>query len=188
MSDFINKVFPPRIRNVLLRASKWLGGLLLSAVLLTSFINRLIDYSMGPSAYFVYLVGDFSDKNRQQLRVDFEKERKPDLKIDGIEIHFVTLEAKEKDAEKFSQKLANKPDTLLVIGHLSTTASANALPNYLNANPPVPVILALETNPELLPPDCRTTIVQCFISPLRTINRRHRLLISSSARALEPSG
>jgi branched-chain amino acid transport system substrate-binding protein len=76
------------------------------------------------------------------------------------------LDAKEKDAEKISAKLAMKNDTSFVIGHLSTTASANALPNYLNADPPIPVILPNETNPELLPPDFRINYLPVFrLSP-----------------------
>jgi hypothetical protein len=54
----------------------------------------------------------------------------------------------------------------MVIGHLSTTASASALPNYLNADPPIPVILAVETNPELLPADYHLNYYPVFrLSP-----------------------
>jgi branched-chain amino acid transport system substrate-binding protein len=79
---------------------------------------------------------------------------------------FISLDAKIKDAAKISAKLAHESDTLFVIGHHSTTASADALPNYLNADPPIPVILANETNPELLPADYRINYAPVFrLSP-----------------------
>jgi branched-chain amino acid transport system substrate-binding protein len=40
----------------------------------------------------------------------------------------------------------------MVVGHLYSTPTKSALPNYLNADPPIPVILPFESSPDLLPP------------------------------------
>jgi hypothetical protein len=152
MLDLIKNVFHPWVKKLLFTTSKWIGGLLLAALVSTMFIGRIVDSLVGPSTYFVYLVGDFDHKNFQDLREGFDQEQqKVNLKIANIDVRFQPLEAKENDAESISHNIANKNDTLLVIGHLTSTASATALPNYLNADPPIPVILATETNPELLP-------------------------------------
>src|ERR1700730_16182437 len=125
--DFIKNVLPPSTTEFLFIVSKWIGGLLLSAIVSAFVISRLIDVFSGPGAYFVYLVGYFSDHNLEELRRAFENQQKANLKIANIDIHFISLDAKEKDAEKISARLAEKKDTLLVIGHLSSTASADAL-------------------------------------------------------------
>jgi ABC-type branched-subunit amino acid transport system substrate-binding protein len=49
--------------------------------------------------------------------------------------------------------VAARPDTLMVVGHFSSTATKAALPAYLRAaRPKIPVIMTTETNPNLMPP------------------------------------
>jgi len=147
---------------------KYLGVPLIGGILGIMVVGRAIDWYAGPKSYNVYLVGDLADPNLQKLRLEYEKQQnqQKSLKIANVDIRYISLEAKEKDAAKISAKLAEEDDTLLVVGHLSTTASANALPSYLNASPPIPVILANETNPELLPADYHINYAPVFrLSP-----------------------
>jgi branched-chain amino acid transport system substrate-binding protein len=54
-------------------------------------------------------------------------------------------------ARQIAERIARQPDTLMVIGHASSGQSREALPVYLAAEPPIPVILTTETNPDLVP-------------------------------------
>ncbi len=57
------------------------------------------------------------------------------------------------DAQKISMDLASRVDTLMVVGHFSSTQTKAALPAYLRSvTPPIPVIMTTETNPDLVPP------------------------------------
>ncbi len=140
------------IREERTRAIGWLFGGIASFLFLTIVILPIWNSLAGPSAYVVYLVGDFSDPTLANLRAGFEKSKK-DLQINHVNISFVALDAKASEAKVVSARLAEQNDTLMVAGHLNTTPSADALPNYLRAHPPIPVVLPIETNPELLPAD-----------------------------------
>jgi len=59
-------------------------------------------------------------------------------------------------AAQLVQKLADAPDTLLVVGHGKSASTKAALPIYLeSAKPAIPVITTTDTNPDLLPPNLR---------------------------------
>jgi len=167
MLDFIRNILPSWTKKPWAWVRQLIAIPLLTLFISSVVILRIYNFFMGPDTYFVYLVGDFSNNtNLQKLRPAFEDAQKVNLQIGHVNITVRSLDAKEKDAEKISAKLAKKNDTLLVIGHLSTTASANALPNYLNADPSIPVILAVETNPELLPADYHLNYYPVFrLSP-----------------------
>lgn len=76
------------------------------------------------------------------------------LQINGVkvEIEIRTDEGDPLNAEQISRDLTNAKDTLLVIGHMSSTRTKKTLPNYLRAKPPIPIILTIETNPHLITP------------------------------------
>jgi ABC-type branched-subunit amino acid transport system substrate-binding protein len=106
----------------------------------------------------VYVVGDFKNEDsHQKVKEAFLKDIDPNLEIDNVKINFKYQEAQEGEAQTIAAQLASKDDTLLVVGHLSSTATKNALPQYMHVDPPIPVILAAETNPQLLPPDNEST-------------------------------
>jgi branched-chain amino acid transport system substrate-binding protein len=139
-------------------------GLLL-APLLAGLINwividRLIARARGPDSYKIYVIGNVErdDSAAQQIYKQFIAQG--DLKtIDGAPIE-VRLEDDQGDPEQARQmaaKIAAKNDTLMVIGHIGSTQTKAALPAYLAANPPVPVMLTTETNPNLTPPKLRST-------------------------------
>src|SRR5262249_4195664 len=133
---------------------------LLGAVINWIVIDRLIARARGPDSYKVYIVGNLQreDSVAQQIYTEFTAEG--DLKtIDGTPIE-VTLKDAQGDptqARQIAAKIAVKNDTLLVIGHIGSTQTKAALPVYLAADPPVPVILTTETNPNLTPPKLSNT-------------------------------
>jgi hypothetical protein len=166
MLKILKSLLPSWIQRVWTIIREWIGIPLLTSLVSLLIIARITGFLVGPDSYTVYIVGDSSDQNVQKLWQAFEEQTRRDLKIGGQLINFVFLDAKEKDAEKLSAKLSKKDDTLAIIGHFSSTASAAALPNYINADPPMPVILPIETNPELLPPDYHISYVPVFrLSP-----------------------
>jgi branched-chain amino acid transport system substrate-binding protein len=59
-------------------------------------------------------------------------------------------------AQTIAQELVRRPDVLMVVGHVYSTPTQRALPIYMQADPPIPVILTTETNPGLLPPPAPT--------------------------------
>src|ERR1700730_15725388 len=159
------------IKNVLKAtwtiAWKWIGIPLISTILAIFVIGRLVNLLTGPESYNVYLVGDFTDENLKDFKREFSKQwnQANNLEIGGIKINVKYQAAKEKEADIVSTKLSNAHDTLMVVGHLSSTATKSALPHYLTGDPPVPVILAIEANPELIPPDYNTTYYPVFRLP-----------------------
>jgi branched-chain amino acid transport system substrate-binding protein len=150
-------------------------------------VGRVIDWLTGPKAYFAYVVGDFSDPNVQRFWHEVDDKRNSGFSIGGTDIKILPLSAKERDAGKISSKLSEKVYTLMVIGHTSSTASLHALPNYLSAKPPIPVILPLETNPELLPPEVETTYAPVFrLSPTddRQAEKAADFMLDQNAKAI----
>ena len=107
---------------------KWIGIPLVSTILAIFVIGRLVNLFTGPESYCVYLVGDFTDENLKNLKDAFSRqwEKTKRLEIGGIKINLKYQSAKEKDAEIVSTKLANENNTLMVIGHLSSTATKKA--------------------------------------------------------------
>jgi hypothetical protein len=137
--------------NTIKKVVKWIGVLLITAFLSSTVIASLIERYVRPDYYTVYFVGDFDNDDVRKIWDGFEKER-GELEIDKIKVEIKKKHAKEADADSISKQLAEEHDTLMVIGHLYSTPTKAALPNYLKADPPIPVILALESNPDLLPP------------------------------------
>lgn len=126
---------------------------MISTILGTMVIGRLIDWWVKPESYKVYLVGDFDNDDVRKIWKGFDQQGA--LELDGITIRLQKVDGKGTNttvAERISSELADKKGTLMVVGHLYSTPTKAALPNYLHADPPIPVILPFETNPDLLPP------------------------------------
>lgn len=149
---------PPALRSRSLRFSwsalKYVLSSTVAAIVGIMFANPIWSWWSGPSSYKIYVVGDFrsSSGGSVQIRNGFLERGQPAVRIDGvpIEIEMRDDEGDPRLAEAISSEISKSNDALLVVGHFSSTQTKAALPNYLTkANPPIPVVLASETNPYL---------------------------------------
>ncbi|MCP5245164.1 MAG: hypothetical protein H6937_04095 [Burkholderiales bacterium] len=135
---------------------------IIAAVISIVLIGRVTDWWTGANSYYIYLVGDY--KNEQAIADVFEGFRKSSCKNDDSQtiikvINTIPVKSRCIDdqgdpdkARQISSDLATRNDTLMVIGHVKSTQTKAALSSYLiDANPPIPVILTMETNPQLIP-------------------------------------
>lgn len=118
------------------------------------------DWWIGPKSYKVYLVGartDEIDKIFRGVRLGSGVEP---LQIDDVPI---TLETTEDlgEASTTAKRIAAEKDVLLVIGHVYSQRTIDALPTYMGADPPIPVIATKETNPDLLSTSPKCTNLGC---------------------------
>ncbi len=125
---------------------------IIGGILSLVIVSRVTAWWRGPSSYKIYVVGDFSQTANTQIWDAFENNFKKDLKIDGIPVKSEIVNySRIEEVEEISKRLTNSRETLMVVGHFFSTHTEIALPNYLNADPPIPVILTTETNPKLIP-------------------------------------
>jgi ABC-type branched-subunit amino acid transport system substrate-binding protein len=130
---------------------------LVGIVVSVALLGRVTDWWRGPSAYKIYIVGDFrpSFQATKEVRQGFAEGGDPRTRIDGVPL---SIEQRDDSgdparAAEVASELIGRDDTLLVVGHLVSTQTEAALPYYLRkAKPQVPVILVTETNPNLMPP------------------------------------
>jgi ABC-type branched-subunit amino acid transport system substrate-binding protein len=115
-----------------------------------------VERAKGPSAYTIYVGGTAavgqSEESSTQTIIDALKAAHVPT-FGGIPVQ-VESRATDDDPESSvfaAQELARRPDTLLVVCNLGSTATKAAMPAYLNAIPPIPVILTGQTNPDLVP-------------------------------------
>ena len=73
--------------------------------------------------------------------------------LNGVPVKFEEIDDAGDPAlaRTIANSLASKPETLMVVGHVSSSNHEEALPVYMNAEPQIPVILTTETNPHILP-------------------------------------
>jgi hypothetical protein len=139
--------------------NRWIVVPLLSMLVGAVIISRITNWYFGTFPYKIYVVGNMNDSFSvaKQINDGFTKEfeaRSQELK--NFEGGALTV-AQEDDrgdpvrARQIAEKIARQPDTLMVIGHTASGQSKEALPVYLAAEPPIPVILTTETNPDLVP-------------------------------------
>src|ERR1700722_9974486 len=118
----------------------------------------------GPHAYKIYLVGK-QQQNKEIAKIfsGFKLGSKLDsLKVDDVDVIVEEIED-DKNAPDIAKELASRDDTLLIIGHVYSQRTIDALPVYMQANPPIPLIATKETNPDLLRevPTCAKGISDC---------------------------
>src|SRR5579885_1338974 len=102
-----------------------------------------------------WLVLPLDDEATRQIKAGFLNGGNGGLTLNGAAIQFEALNdlGEPSNAQRIAADLAARDNTLLVVGHISSTQTKQALPAYLQkARPPIPVILTTETNPHLLPP------------------------------------
>jgi ABC-type branched-subunit amino acid transport system substrate-binding protein len=131
-----------------------ISGLAITLVTMLIIGNVSLLWS-GPEVYRIYIVGNEKETVIRDIMTAFKEEfdSKQPLKIDGKEIE-VQIENDYGDAEyakSIAGTLASKDDILMLVGHFSSSVTKKALPEYLRKEPPIPVILTTETNPELYP-------------------------------------
>ena len=93
MSYFIKKV----LRQLWANVWRWIGVPLISAILGTAVIGRLIDAYVRPESYKVYVVGDFANDDVNRI---WKGINQGDLEIDGIKVRL----------QKFNGKITNPPN------------------------------------------------------------------------------
>ena len=123
-------------------------GALVALIIITPFAAWVGGWFTGPSSYRIYFVGDLKQHGVLESWWGI-KSSLNDEQIDDVRVEMVSVDASPDDAEKVSKAIVDKDDGILVIGHFSSTASSRALNQYMLANPPIPVILPIESNPDL---------------------------------------
>lgn len=143
---------PPRSAKQLLTrlAEKIIVPFLLVIVGIV-FLDPVKDWWIGPKQYKVYLVGsEKSQETKRLFRGVNLGSKLQTLQIDDVDIVVEDVDDKGSTSVSTAKDLANREDTLLVIGHVSSQRTIDALPIYMQAQPPIPLIATKETNPDLL--------------------------------------
>lgn len=155
------KIKQNKLMDLIKKLLKWAAGPLIIGIISFIIIQPLVKEIRGVDKYYIYLVSDFQDEETSKnIRARFKEKFKTGKKIDGVDI-FIREEYDHFDpakADKISAELAERDNTLLVVGHFYSNTTAAALPNYLGIEPKIPVILTTETNPNLLPPKTSESI------------------------------
>lgn len=144
-------------------------NILMSAVttILVGAVVVLITSPFLPENYTIYIAGGTNPTKTQQnsssgksliqtFKDTWDGLDEKYQKLNGISIKIESGgydEGKPNIAKQISANLVSEKKTLMVIGHFVSTATQAALSNYLNADPPIPVLLVTETVPSILPPE-----------------------------------
>ena len=134
---------------------KWIVLPLLGALIGVMVIGRLTNWVTGPKTYKIYVVGKFDDEAPRQIWGGLSDGSSQLRTLDGVNLELEKVDdlGDPLNARRVASEISRRSDALLVVGHIYSTQTKEALPVYLQeANPPVPVILTTETNPALLPP------------------------------------
>ncbi len=126
-------------------------GVLIGAIV----IGRVSELVLGVKTYRVYFAGSLEEETVRQIgNALFAKgARLHDLNGVQVELQKVDDMGDPVNAQRIAATLAEKRDTLMVVGHVFSTQTREALPAYLQkADPPIPAVLTTETNPNILPP------------------------------------
>lgn len=138
--------------SVYVLLGKWIIAPLIGAAIAALLISRLINAFIGVDHYSVYVVGP---SDQPALADAFTKFANTPVhwSIQGIPVRLkVQDDQGEPDfAARIAAGLSKRDDTLLVIGHFQSSSSKAALPLYMDADPPIPVILTTETTANILP-------------------------------------
>ena len=134
---------------------KWIVLPLVCALIGVMVIGRLTNWVIGPKAYKIYVVGKFDDEAPRQIWGGVSEGESQLRALDGVKLEIERVDdlGDPLNARRVASEISRRSDSLLVVGHIYSTQTKEALPAYLQeSDPPVPVILTTETNPNLLPP------------------------------------
>jgi len=136
--------------------TRWLVFPFLGALIGSVVIGRIVSAIMQPESYRVYIVGNFQEEVNIRIREAFFANLNQLGTLDDVKVVVDPTQNDYGDPERarsIAERLIAAGDTLMVVGHLASTQTRAVLPAYLQqTDPPVPVILTTETNPNLLPP------------------------------------
>src|SRR5437764_611976 len=115
-------------------------------------ITRLTGLFTGPDNYLIYFIGPLGGDNSLVKMENIFRKAAARL-IDGVPIKFEEIDDSGDPgiAQSIATRLASSSDTLMVVGHVLSSTTKEALPIYMKADPQIPVILTTETNPQILP-------------------------------------
>lgn len=126
---------------------------LVGALIAAMVIGRIADAFMGPKKYYVYVVGDKRNKSaHDMLEAASAGVFKSDLGDISVSTEIRDDSGDPDQAANIARELSGRRDVLMVVGHGNSTDTKRVLPVYMEADPPIPVLLTTETNPALLPP------------------------------------
>ena len=134
---------------------KWIVLPLLGALIGVMVIGRVTNWVIGPRAYKIFVVGRFDDEAPRQIWGGLSEGESELRTLDGVKLEMERVDdlGDPLNARRIASAIGHRSDALLVVGHIYSTQTKEALPAYLQeSDPPVPVILTTETNPNLLPP------------------------------------
>ena len=145
------------------------NNILLTAILgiIVGAVTLQITSLFHAESYTIYIAGGSQTLPKKNSLIKDEtlfgtfKKQWDDLpedkrKLNGIPIKIENGgydDGKLNIAKQISASLVSNKKTLIVIGHFLSTTTQAALSNYLNAKPPIPVLLLTETVPSILPPE-----------------------------------
>lgn len=115
-------------------------------------VARLTGMFTGPDNYLIYFIGPLGgDSSLVKMENVFRKAA--ERSIHGVSIKFDEIDDSGDPAiaKSVAMRLAKRDDTLMVVGHVLSSTTKEALPVYMSATPQIPLILTTETNPQILP-------------------------------------
>lgn len=125
---------------------------LLGTLMAGMVIGRIAEAFLGPKNYYVYVVGDKRNKSvHNMMQAVANGSFKSDLGNISVSTEILDDSGDPDQAAIIAHQLAQRRDVLMVVGHGNSTDTKRALPIYMEADPPIPVLLTTETNPALLP-------------------------------------
>ena len=144
-------------KNMYAVVAKWFIVPVISAIIGLTVVGRLLDQWEGPDyrIYFVGPTGTAATNGLQDMVDAFDEARATVRSLDGVRVNVYTRDdgGDPAFARSTATELANREDVLLVVGHILSTTTKEALPSYLvAAKPPIPVLLTTETSPNIFPP------------------------------------
>jgi ABC-type branched-subunit amino acid transport system substrate-binding protein len=144
-----------------------LVGALIGATIVTRIASRIL----APNSYKIYIVGNM-DKSvaAQKIALAFDTCGLKDFSGVRLEVVKRNDEGEPSQARQLAENISRQPDTLLVIGHIASGQTKEALPIYLAVQPPIPVILTTETTPNLVP----VTVIAGAYSPVLRLSPTDR--------------
>jgi len=133
------------------------------AVIFSVIAGWLLD-SPAPRPYTIYIV---ADARTDQATMAVFKRLEQDFQSDALSLGDVPVRVKiekldeQRSATVMANDLVNRPDTLMVIGHMPSALIEDSLLTYFQANPPVPLLSTTASDEDLLI-KCRQQRAACF--------------------------
>lgn len=162
-----------RSRRILLFILEKLVLPFVMVIVSVAIFTPIQNWWVGPDHYTIYLVGRAEQPEIMKMFAAIHTQSElAKLRIDGreIEVEEVDDHGEISEAKDVAADLSKRPDTLMVVGHVLSQSTLNAVPAYMSAKPPVPVIATRETSDDLLRDvkslQCKHLDVYCPLLPM----------------------